>query len=256
MPVFIGNVSERCPSVANMPFINDKGVVCDKENWVKISGSFIATGEEKFMVIGCCLDPSYVTGHRLDSFGNAAYYYLDDVALYDCSTPYYKANAGGNRQICPGDSIVFDAIKRDNYLYAWYEASNPNDTLSKEAVLKVKPKQSTTYVLSQADFKFDYTFDTITVFVSEEYCEKPAWKIYPNPTKGELIFSFNLHIPENSIVQFFDPLGRLVNQQYLKSTQEEHESTLDISTLAAGVYFCKIYFGDNILGTEKVVFVK
>ncbi len=256
MPVFIGTVQERCPSVANMPFIYDKGVVCDKENWVKISGSFIATGEEKFMDIGCCLKPSYVTGNRLDSFSNAAYYYLDDVALYDCSEPYYVANAGGNRQICPGDSIVFDAIKRDNYLYAWYEASNPNDTLSKEAFLKVKPKQSTTYVLSQADFKFDYTFDTITVFVSEEYCDKPAWKIYPNPTKGELTFSFNLHIPENSIVQFFDPLGRLVNQQYLKSLQEEYESILDISTLAAGVYFCKIYFGDNILGTEKVVLVK
>ena len=256
MPVFIGTVSERCPSVANMPFIYDKGVVCDKENWVKISGSFIATGNEKYMDIGCCLNPSYVTGHLLDSIGNAAYYYLDDVALYDCSEPYYAADVGGHRYICPGDSVVLDAIKRDNYLYAWYKADNPNDTLSKEAVFKVKPKQSTTYVLSQADFKFDYTFDTITVFVSEEYCDKPAWKIYPNPTKGELTFSFNLHIPQNTLVEFFDPIGRLVSQQYLKSSQEDYESTIDISTLAAGAYFCRIYFGDSVLGPERVVVVE
>jgi len=258
MPTFVANVSDRCPARNDIPFIYEQGVVCDKEKWVKISGSFIATGKERFMVIGCCLEYFDITGVFTDSlpYMPFAYYYLDDVALYDCSTPYYVANAGGHRYICPGDSVVFDAIKRDNYLYAWYEASNPNDTLSKEAFLKVKPKQSTTYVLSQADFKFDYTFDTITVYVSEEYCDKPAWKIYPNPTKGELTFSFNLHIPENSIVQFFDPLGRLVNQQYLKSSQEEYESILDISTLAAGVYFCKIYFGDNILGTEKVVLLK
>ena len=258
MPLFLGDISDIWPSRADMPFIYDNGVVCDKENWVKISGSFIATGEEKFMVIGSCLEYNDITDTILDSFPykTAAYYYLDDVALYDCSEPYYAADVGGHRYICPGDSVVLDAIKRDNYLYAWYKADNPNDTLSKEAVFKVKPKQSTTYVLSQADFKFDYTFDTITVFVSEEYCDKPAWKIYPNPTKGELTFSFNLHIPQNTLVEFFDPIGRLVSQQYLKSSQEDYESTIDISTLAAGAYFCRIYFGDSVLGPERVVVVE
>lgn len=71
----------------NAPQVESKTFLVDKVNWIKVSGSFIATGGERFLTIGRFGgdDP----GQLLSINGGQAkqaYYYIDDVKLIDsCS---------------------------------------------------------------------------------------------------------------------------------------------------------------------------
>jgi hypothetical protein len=59
--------------------------IIDNINWQKISGTFIANGDEKYVTIGCFRD-SLNAGYYKINNPNAwwrPYYYIDDVSLYD-----------------------------------------------------------------------------------------------------------------------------------------------------------------------------
>lgn len=66
-------------------------VVSDKENWTKISGSFIATGGEQFLTIGNFFDDIQTVKNstRVSNYpnNNYAYYYIDNVSVYACDSP-------------------------------------------------------------------------------------------------------------------------------------------------------------------------
>ncbi len=58
----------------------------DTTNWMRVSGTFIATGGEKFITIGNFHSPNN-TNTLNTGFGNTlgAYYFIDDVSVVDCS---------------------------------------------------------------------------------------------------------------------------------------------------------------------------
>jgi hypothetical protein len=70
-------------SVSTIPQIeNTSGIITDKNNWVQISGSFIAVGGEKYITIGNFRnDTTTVKQYVGNGWVNSpiAYYYIDDV---------------------------------------------------------------------------------------------------------------------------------------------------------------------------------
>jgi len=64
----------------------DSIMLNDTSNWMKVSGSFIASGGEKFMTIGNFHNPTN-TLWQATGFGtpSTAYYYIDDVSVVDCT---------------------------------------------------------------------------------------------------------------------------------------------------------------------------
>ncbi|MCY7409945.1 MAG: T9SS type A sorting domain-containing protein [Chitinophagales bacterium] len=60
-------------------------IIKDTANWVQISDTFTANGEEKFMIIGNFLDDAHTLVDTLvpNQIGYTAYYYIDDVSLYE-----------------------------------------------------------------------------------------------------------------------------------------------------------------------------
>jgi gliding motility-associated-like protein len=76
-------------------------MITDKQNWVKVSGSFVAQGGEKYLVIGNFSDSIDVSTHSLkvsnysSSSGwnkEMAYYYIDNVSVYACDSPAVSIN--------------------------------------------------------------------------------------------------------------------------------------------------------------------
>jgi gliding motility-associated-like protein len=67
---------------------NSNGIISDRENWVKISGSFVAAGGERFMVIGNFHPDNAASKDSINSLYSVAYYYIDDVyvGLTSCDT--------------------------------------------------------------------------------------------------------------------------------------------------------------------------
>ena len=66
------------------PQISSKNIITDTVNWVLIEGSFIASGGEDHLTIGCFVPDDSVSYTRFNNNGQCANYYLDDVSLYEC----------------------------------------------------------------------------------------------------------------------------------------------------------------------------
>ena len=83
--------------------INTYQPLSDTINWMKIEGSFTATGTEEYLTIG-----NYFPDSTSDivTFGTPSYwtiyYYIDDVSVIDVNLPAF---AGNNTLIQPGDSV-------------------------------------------------------------------------------------------------------------------------------------------------------
>jgi gliding motility-associated-like protein len=142
---------------------NDSGnIISDTANWVKISGSFIASGGEKFFTIGRFKRNEYVNYEVVIPYEGYSYYYIDDVAVWPCDAPVYTADGGGNRQVCnAGDLITLGTHNLPEYEYYWFDAdSNLIDTT---ATITVAPAEDCFYYLMVRDFKYDITWDTVRI---------------------------------------------------------------------------------------------
>jgi hypothetical protein len=93
--VYLSTNQTNSTTRINLPFIPalevDSMYVTDKNNWVKVSGSFTANGNEKYLIIGNFNDASNtdtlpVEGGGFDQMYRAAYYYIDDVWLSHCDS--------------------------------------------------------------------------------------------------------------------------------------------------------------------------
>jgi len=85
--------------------INSNGIIYDKVNWVKISGSFIANGDEDFMHIG---GYKHTDSTTIDSMVGGqsgtpyiAYYYVDDVSVVPCGVGIEENNTEATFNIHP-----------------------------------------------------------------------------------------------------------------------------------------------------------
>lgn len=91
-------------TLTTLPFIpqfKDSIVRADTTAWMHVTGDFIATGGEKYFIIGNFSRDSLTNADTLYTFpnqSNAAYYYIDDVKVYCCdidtgdttATPSYR----------------------------------------------------------------------------------------------------------------------------------------------------------------------
>lgn len=123
----------------------------DTLNWIKIEGLFLAQGGEQYLTIGNFKDGARIKKKSVNSnFSSGcsgtnlfiSYIYIDDVALYELPTPQLQSNA---ITICPNaDTLVLGDTSRIQTHYQWFANGNAIDTTS---YIKVKPTQTTTYVL-------------------------------------------------------------------------------------------------------------
>jgi hypothetical protein len=72
-----------------LPQVESSGdtILNNKNDWTKISGSFIATGGERFITIGTFQDDSALVIDTLSGSWWNAYYYIDVVSVCACDTP-------------------------------------------------------------------------------------------------------------------------------------------------------------------------
>lgn len=212
---------------ANPHIINPHGVIADTANWTVIEGSYIAKGGEKNFVVGnlymtrpyqyYIIDTIYYGYLGVTDYDRYATYYTDDIAVWECGAPEFPADAGKDVVICKGDSVEIGAMQQmDQYLYFWSESpwSSPMDdwdTLATTPKITVSPDSTTTYYLRSVDFKWDNTYDAITVIVDDCLQELTIPNVFTPNGDG-----YNdLFIPENNYlmdysVTIFNRWGSIV----------------------------------------------
>ena len=215
----------------------------DTLNWVALTGTFVANGNEKHMLIGNftannAVDTILINPTKLPNVGT-------DMCIdhASCIPIDLEAYAGPDKNCIVGDSVFIGRepdVEIDESC-VWYKLttnstlSNPINTI---AGMYVKPVTTTTYVVRQQLWCSGVKWDTVVVYqdfvgLSEFNTDKFGFKYFPNPSSSKLFFEYSEALHLNKI-SFYN----LLNQEIL--VFDEPKKELDISALPTGIYYLKV----------------
>jgi hypothetical protein len=183
-------------------------------------------------------------------------YQVIGTNAYNCSTqaditvsvnPLPNVTASSNNQlVCAGDPVVL--IGGGATTYQWL---TPNNFNMSGSPLTSFPSTSGTYTLTGTDA--NGCTNTAMVSLAVEACvgigsidAANGLNVYPNPTSGE--FTVEMNSSSAKTVNVTDVTGRVI----LSANTEESTFNVNISQLAAGVYYVKVS-SDNAVNVIKVV---
>lgn len=243
------------PQISN-PALN---VITDTLNWTAITGTFVANGTEKYMVIGnfkSDANTNTTITNTLNFPANFADYYLDDVSVIDIDLPAY---AGPDTRCIPGDS-VFIGREPDvgiDEACTWYKLPNMATPIASVAGLYVKPVTTTTYVVRQQLWCSGVKFDTVVVYQDavgnvELVMLNDELRLSPNPASEFVMLSLgNAKLSDYfARIEILDVQGQVLQAQEI--ADGETSSTLSIVDLANGIYLLRLRDAEN----ERVIIRK
>jgi hypothetical protein len=240
------------------PQIQTSTVILDTINWVAISGTFVATGNEKYLLVGCFKSNSAVNFSITNTntvWAGWAGYNVDDISCIEINLPAY---AGANQLIYLGDSAFIGRqpdFATDSGCI-WYKLPNMTTAIDTISGLWVKPTVTSTYVVRQeldcSPLKWDtvvVTINTNLVSLDKLHELSADISLFPNPTSGNLKVSYSgstdLDITSYVVL---NSLGQTVRDEYV------HDIPVDIQTsdLGPGLYEIQFRSRFGIL-TKKFV---
>ena len=221
------------PQSQYTPQILDTNLIRDTLNWVKIQGSFIATGTEKFITMGLFFDSSHATIVPTGIGNDDGYYLFDDVSVIASDAVAY---AGADTAIRAGDTAHIGAIMNGDGMPCWWYVLGSTTPIDSSGTIRVHPAVTTTYVVMM-DLCGNITYDTVKVVVWPSLIMNYELgiinvKVYPNPAADEMTISG----AKNCDAVFYDITGRVILQSLINNDKE----VINIEGLAKGVYFVEI----------------
>jgi hypothetical protein len=220
-------------------------IITDTLNWVSITGTFVANGTEKYMILGNFKSDA-ATNTVLINPANlpliACDFVFDNVSCIDIDLPAY---AGSDAWILPGDSI-FIGRQPDvgiDEACMWFKMPNTTTAIDTVAGLWVKPTVTTSYLVRQ-EICGNVKWDLVTVYISatglEEYqAVTDNLKLYPQPATNEISLSLNIKQPEEfNEIEIYNNLGSLIKEQEVEFVNKECKIKTD--DLTNGIYILSL----------------
>lgn len=217
-------------------------IIKDTLNWIPVTGTFVANGNEKYMVLGnfksdAATNTLLINSAQLPMIATDVFY--DDVSVIELNLPAF---AGRDTSISPGSS-VFLGRQPDvgiDEACVWYKLPNttPIDTV---AGFWVQPTATSTYVVEQTICGL-VKKDTVVIHMNLTGLNKTEFlnknlKLWPVPAQNQI--SLSIENPEfvkglNSIYVY-----NVTGQMVLSLTATFDGKVLNINTesLIAGTYF-------------------
>jgi hypothetical protein len=252
----VRNVQNYYPLPFTPQFKHIGSSLTDVIDWVLIDGDILASGGEKYLMIGNFDDDSLSSEYLINNTATiiSPGIYIDDVSLIETDL---SAIIPHDTIVHLGDSIYIGGqtgIGLDNDCI-WYADGVPIDTV---AGIWVKPDTTTTYVLQQ-DICGIIHYDTINVIVSgiglEQYdLQKHQLSAYPNPTKDEFTIEYNGNINnEEIVVEIYNIYGA---QTKIIDAGKQIKTAISTKDIPAGIYYYSVKLGNKIVGKDKIVIIK
>jgi len=216
---------------------NKKGIIIDTANWVRISGSFISQGNEKYITIGN-FDSTNSTNYAIVNYGFVgAYYLIDDVSVCECS---FDINLGQDTTLCEGESIILNP-DLPNATYTWQDSSHAPTYEAKHA--------GTYWVRAYvADYDITTT-DTIVITTGDDsYCNPPLTipnVITPNGDSQNDNFVIQNSETYTIALQIYNRWGVLLYETI------NYQNNFSCKDCADGVYFYVLKAKSKRNGRER-----
>ena len=238
------------PHTEVTPQILETSIITDTLNWVKVQGTLISNGSERFITIGNFHNKEH-TNYSAVTYPSGAgspttWYLVDDVSVIESDNIPF---AGNDTAIHTGDS-AFLGPHEIALPYTWYVLGNATP-IDSGGGMWVHPDSTTTYVLEQ-NLCGMLTYDTVKVTVGSVNVGNMGSvenvKIYPNPAHNELSIGLTpaLSGGEGVCVRIFNMVGQEEIYEQIKSPQQK----INIAALRSGIYLVQIVASD---GSKKVM---
>ena len=165
-------------ALANPQVKSPAGVfVNDQLNWIKVQGTFTASGAETYITIGNHKPDANLTFSLVypGNFNSVSAYNVDDISVIDADLPAY---AGRDTVLCIGDSVFIGRPPEIGLECMWFNNGSPVAT---GGGLWVKPATSQTFEVTQ-DVCGLIKKDTIRVQIKPKYNGPPINLTVSSPT--------------------------------------------------------------------------
>ena len=227
-------------------------LITDTLKWTLVTGTFVATGNEKNMAIGNFKSDAFTNKVQIDTLnpGIGTDGCVDDVSCIDIDLPPY-ACATTNTYVIPGDSVFLGrdpdvGIDED---CMWYKLPNTTTPFDTVAGFWAKPVVTTTYVVRQ-EICGNVKWDTVVVSASALGIEDLGFvtndlRLYPVPAKEELTLQWTSEEYEKEFTkgEILNSLGQVVGEMELSYTNRS--AAISIKDLAEGVYILVLSQSQN-----------
>lgn len=224
-------------------------IIADTLNWVSITGTFVATGNEKYLVFGN-FEPDATTTKTLVGNPGEVWsdYWVDDVSCIDTDLPAF---AGNDTMCIPGTS-VYIGRQRDvgiDEACMWYQLPNTSTAIDTAAGLWVNPVATTTYVVKQeicGNVKWDTVVVHQTALGLQGLESLEGLKVYPLP--ADEILNIESKIPSGTLggknceLKIYDDIGQVIREEEIQF--DNGTATIKTKDLASGVYHLKLVCDD------------
>ena len=223
-------------------------LMTDTLGWMKVQGSFVANGSEKYLTLGNFKTTAATTRSIMPTSPtftyqrNLADYYFDDVSVIDMDLPAY---AGGTKTYFAGDSVFIGRAREVGLDDActWYKL--PNLILaydSAKAGIWVQPVGTETYVLRQ-EICGTVKWDTVYVFpdavgVKEKFLLESTLEIFPIPASEAMYLKLKYGKELTTRLVLYNNLGQMVLSKEIQLSEALTE--IDVHTLPSGLYTLQI----------------
>ena len=238
------------------------GIITDTLNWVPITGTFVANGTEKYMVLGnfksnATTNTVIINSASLPNLSNDVF--IDDVSLIELDLPAY---AGPDQWCIPGDSVFIGrqpdvGIDED---CMWYKLPNSTTAIDTVAGLWVKPNTTTTYLVRQ-EICGNVKWDLVTVYQSatglaELEMQSQNLKVYPQPATDEITIELLSNQPHADFkrMSISNSLGQIIREEEIQF--KNNNTIVKTSDLPNGVYMLIIIEKDNFQITKRFVIAR
>ena len=222
-------------------------VIKDTLNWTEIRGVYKANGTEQYITIGNFKDDANtkIDTTNYGSFGNAAYYMIDDVSVEPICTPFWSYRdttlAIGQDSVLIGPAITGLNIN-------WYDATNT--FITNAPGIYVKPAQTTTYTAVEDFCGTTYT-NTIVVTVqptgfAPSPSERVGVRLFPNPSNGIVNITSSYGFEK---IELLGITGHVLLSESVNSKTHQ----LQLQNFAEGFYFVKIIYADGLSSVKKII---
>jgi hypothetical protein len=230
------------PQVVTTPGI----VFEDTLNWMEVSGSFTAVGNEAYLAIGDFFTHAqhFIKDSYPTNCNGLAEYYVDDVSVEEIEI----AKAKNDTLIYAMDSVVIGNNASEAALFSWQPTAGLSCTNCPNP--KASPTITTTYTVTKTQCKSVST-DEITVTVSpvginEFGMTNVDLRILPNPANDFVTVTSRYDFEKIELLS-------ITGQVLLTETVNSKSHQLQLQNFAEGIYFIRITYPNGLINTKKLM---
>jgi len=220
-------------------------IITDTLNWSLVTGTFVASGIEKFLLIGNFKSDAATNKININptsTLGIGTDVCVDQVSCIDVDLPAY---AGPDTYVVSGGS-VYIGRERDvgiDEACTWYKLPNTAVSIDTAAGIWVSPTATSTYMVVQevcGNIKRDTVVVSLSgVGISEMEAIQNNIQLYPNPASDFIQLQYSLDLSEPfTDFYIFNNLGLLIRKEEISFKNKK--VNVPIFGLDNGVYFLEL----------------